>query len=89
MERMKIAPLAISLGAVWALGVLFLGWAAALGWGAALVNVLGSLYLGYNASFVGGIIGGVWAFVDGAIAGALIAAIYNLAARPGTKAGAA
>jgi len=84
MERLRIIPLAVAVGAVWALGVLLLGWAAAFGWGTALVDMLASLYLGYGASFVGGIIGALWAIVDGAIAGALIAAIYNLAARAGT-----
>jgi len=80
MEKLKIIPLAAATGAVWGGGVLLLGWAAAFGWGAMLVEALASLYIGYGASFLGGIIGGLWAFVDGAIAGALIAAIYNLAA---------
>ncbi|MDH3230496.1 MAG: bacteriophage holin [Alphaproteobacteria bacterium] len=80
MERLKIIPLAVAFGAVWALGVLFLAFAAAFGWGTALVELLASLYLGYEASFLGGVIGALWAFVDGAIAGALIALVYNLAA---------
>jgi len=81
MDKLRIIPLAVAFGAVWALGVLFLGWAAAFGWGTALVEMMGSLYLGYGASFLGGIVGALWAFVDGAIAGALIAVIYNVAAR--------
>lgn len=89
MERLKIIPLAVSCGAVWSLGVLFLGIAAAFGWGAGLVEPLGSLYLGYGPGFLPAVTGALWALVDGAIAGALIAAIYNLAARSGTKAGAA
>ena len=45
------------------------------------VALMGSLYVGYDASFLGGIVGALWAFVDGAIAGALIALIYNAVAR--------
>jgi hypothetical protein len=46
-----------------------------------LVTVLSSLYIGYSPTFLGGIIGGIWAFVDGAIAGAIIAWVYNLVAK--------
>jgi hypothetical protein len=81
MEKLRIIPLAVAFGAVWAFGMLFLAWAAAFGWGTALVELMGSLYIGYGASFLGGIIGALWAFVDGAIAGALIALIYNVVAR--------
>jgi len=88
MERLKIMPLAVACGAVWSLGVLFLGIAAAFGWGTGLVEPLASLYLGYGAGFLPAVIGAVWAFVDGAIAGALVAAIYNLVAGA-TRTGAA
>lgn len=86
MEKLKIIPLAVAFGAVWALGMLFLGWAATFGWGTALVELMASLYVGYEASFLGGIVGALWAFVDGAIAGALIAVVYNVVARVGKAA---
>ena len=81
MEKLRIIPLAVAFGAVWALGMLVLALAAAFGWGTALVALMGSLYVGYDASFLGGIVGALWAFVDGANAGALIALIYNAVAR--------
>lgn len=81
MEKLRIIPLAVALGAVWALGILFVAWAAAFGWGTALVELMASLYIGYGPGFLGGIVGALWAFVDGAIAGALIAVIYNAVAR--------
>jgi len=84
MQKLRIIPLAIACGAVWALGVLFLGIAASFGWGTALVEALGSLYLGYGPGVLPAIIGALWAIVDGAIAGALVAAIYNVAARSAT-----
>jgi hypothetical protein len=80
MQKLQIFPLAVALGVTWALGILLLGWAGGLGWGTELVNVMSSLYIGYGPSFVGGIIGGIWALVDGAIGGAVIALIYNAAA---------
>ena len=55
-----------------------LGLAATLfEWGILVVKVLSTLYIGYMPSFVGSIAGAVWAFVDGFIAGALMAWLYN------------
>ena len=51
------------------------------GWGAPVVTVLGSFYIGYGASIVGAIIGAVWAVVDGFVAGVVIAWIYNMVAK--------
>ncbi len=81
MEKLRIVPLAVALGAVWALGVLFVGWVSSFGWGVNFVDVMSSMYIGYKPSFLGGIIGAIWAFVDGAICGAIIAVVYNAFAR--------
>ena len=78
MDKMCIRSLTFSLAITWAIGVLFLGWVAIGGWGSYLVDVLGSFYIGYEASFFGAIIGAIWAFVDAAIAGFLIALFYNI-----------
>jgi membrane associated rhomboid family serine protease len=45
--------------------------------GLQLAAALSSLYIGYGPTFVGAIAGAVWAFVDGLIAGVLIAWFYN------------
>jgi hypothetical protein len=81
MDKLRIVPLAVALGAVWALGVLFVGWVSSFGWGVNFVDVMSSMYIGYKPSFLGGIIGAIWAFVDGAIGGAIIAVVYNAFAR--------
>lgn len=47
------------------------------GWGSGFVEVMSSMYIGYEASLVGGLIGAAWGFVDGAIAGLLISLLYN------------
>lgn len=81
MEKCNIKALAVAIGALWALYVLGLGWMAAFGWGREMVTVIASLYIGYSATFFGAIIGGIWAFIDGAIAGAIIALVYNKVAK--------
>ena len=40
-------------------------------------TIIGSIYLGYTVTPLGSIIGLVWAFVDGLIAGAIFAWLYN------------
>jgi hypothetical protein len=72
--RINIRAFALSAGIVWGIGVMCLGWIAALGWGKSLVHVLAGLYLGFAASFFGGVIGGIEAFFDGLIGAALLAA---------------
>ena len=78
MEK-KLDPwaLAASLGVVCVIFVVFIGVAAMFGWGEELVPLVSSIYIGFDSTGVGVLIGAVWAFVDGVIGGALIAALYN------------
>ncbi len=78
MNKFQPLALGMAIGILWAVSVFLLGLFAMFGWGGALVETLGSLYLGYGASIVGAIIGVIWAFVDGFVAGVVIAWIYNL-----------
>ncbi len=79
--KLDVKAFTLAGGITWGLFVLFLGWAGALGWGAALADGLGTLYIGYGATFVGGIIGLVWGFVDGAIGGLIFALLHNALAK--------
>lgn len=81
MNKCQPLALGIAIGVLWAAYVFFAGIAAMFGWGNAMVETLGSFYIGYAASFVGAVIGAVWAFVDGFIAGVVIAWIYNVVAK--------
>lgn len=81
MNKIQPVALGIAIGVLWAIYVFFIGIAAMFGWGIALVEVLASLYFGYEASVLGAVIGGIWAFVDGFIAGVVIAWIYNRLAK--------
>jgi hypothetical protein len=81
MNKCQPLALGIAIGVLWAFYVFFAGIFAMFDWGVALVAALGSFYIGYGASIVGAIIGAVWAFVDGFVAGVVIAWIYNMVAK--------
>ncbi len=78
MEKLNVKKFAVALGTSFAIGTLLLGWAAMSGWGTGMVDVMSSIYIGYGPSFVGAIIGAIWAFFDGAIGGAIVAWVYNI-----------
>ncbi|NOZ64445.1 MAG: membrane-associated protein [Caldiserica bacterium] len=81
MERLSVKGLAVGLGVSWAICMLFVGWASIFGWGTKFVEVMSSVYVGFNPTFLGGIIGAVWGFIDGAIGGLIIAVVYNAVTR--------
>jgi len=77
MNKLSPNALGIAIGVLWAAYVLFCGITAMFGWGISLVDAISSLYVGYGPSILGAIIGVVWGFVDGYIAGVVIAWLYN------------
>lgn len=79
-HKAKACCLGFAVGIVWAIGVLGLGLAAMGmdGYGLPVVNLLGSIYKGYDASWAGAFIGAGWALVDGFITGVLIGWLYNM-----------
>jgi len=81
MKRLDIKGLALGMGISWAACMLFVGWVSAFGWGVKFVEMMSSAYIGFAPTFLGGIIGAVWGFIDGAIGGAIIAFVYNIAAK--------
>lgn len=46
-------------------------------WGGEMIRVLGTFYLGYAPTPLGSAAGALWALIDGAIGGYLIAVLYN------------
>ncbi len=78
MGKLSVMGLAVSLGVTWAFFVLCIGWCAAFGWGTGVVETMSTLYIGYAPTWLGGLIGALWGFFDGAVAGIIIALIYNL-----------
>ncbi|NOZ43579.1 MAG: hypothetical protein GXP45_00110 [bacterium] len=52
-----------------------------LGRGTGAVQGLATMYIGFDSSRLGGLIGGARGFVDGGIGGLLIAIVYNRIAK--------
>ena len=50
-------------------------------WGGALEEVMSTLYIGYKATILGSVIGGVWGFFDAGIGGLVVAWLYNKLAK--------
>jgi len=69
--------LALGVGIYWGLSMVVAGWASMFDWGNGFVSVMSSLYIGYEPSFIGAVIGGIWGFFDGFIAGGVVAFFYN------------
>ncbi|OGN61670.1 MAG: hypothetical protein A3F40_03810 [Chlamydiae bacterium RIFCSPHIGHO2_12_FULL_27_8] len=75
--KLSVKSFSLSFGIAFGIYMLFLGWVSAFGWGIRDVTIISNLYIGYGPTFIGGIIGAIWGFVDGAICGYLISTFYN------------
>ena len=80
--KLDVKAMAITIGLVWGILVMFAVGVANLIWpnyGQAFLDVMASIYSGYKAtpSFGQILIGTTYGLVDGAIAGAIFAWIYN------------
>ena len=78
VQKLSVFAFALSLGIVWSACTLLAGWFASLGWGAAYVHILSSIYIGYGPSFFGSVIGAIWAFFDALVGGLVFAYLYNI-----------
>lgn len=78
MAKLDVKALGLTLGIVWGGCMLLLGLSTTFwGWGSGVVNAFSSLYIGYEATVFGSLIGGVWGFFDAGIGGVIIAWLYN------------
>jgi hypothetical protein len=77
--RLKAPALAISLGVVSGVSLMFVAWAV-LWWGVGtpLIQQWSGFYPGFDATIKGGLIGLAWGFLHGFVVGLVIAWIYNL-----------
>lgn len=81
MANCKLSSLALglSLGVVWGASVFVMGVVALIfTYGAPFVAAVGTLYVGYEPSWMGSVIGGIIGFVDAFIFGIVIAWLYNV-----------
>ena len=76
--QLGIISFGLAVGITAGIFAFVIGMSAGLfGWGWTFVEVMSSLLIGYMPTIVGSITGAVWAFVDGFIAGVIIAFLYN------------
>jgi hypothetical protein len=81
MTKCKLSPCAfgLSLGVVWGLSTFIMGLVAHyLSFGTEFVGSMSMIYVGYEPSIIGAVIGGLYGFVDAFIGGAVIAWLYNV-----------
>ena len=81
--RLDPKALAIALGLAWGGAVCLVGIAHVLwpGYGGAFLEVVASIYPGYHVGGFGeAIVGTLYALLDGAAGGAVVAWLYNMAA---------
>ncbi len=79
--KLNIRAFALAFAIWWGVGIFLLTW-----WIIAFCGATGEptflarIYIGYEISPIGSVIGLVWGFVDALIAGAIFAWLYNLIA---------
>ena len=85
--KFSIKGLALASGILWGLAMLGMGLANLIwgGYGQQFLQTMSSVYLGYHAtrSIAEVIVGTLYGAVDGLIAGAVFAWLYNQFAKPG------
>jgi hypothetical protein len=76
--KLHVTAFAVTCGLLWGLG-LFLGtlWIVVVGGATGEATLIGRVYLGYNISPLGAVIGLLWGLVDGFVGGAVFALLYN------------
>ena len=84
--RLNVAALTLAVGLIWGGAILVVALANQIwpSYGRAFLDLVASIYPGYHRNpGVGSVVeGALYAFVDGAIAGAVLGWLYNLLARP-------
>jgi len=76
--KLNVKALALACGILWGAAVFLAAWWIMLtGDTMGAPTLLERIYLGYAFTPLGSVIGLVWGFVDGLIAGAIFAWLYN------------
>ena len=77
MQKLNIKAAGLALGILWGASIFLLGIFSMFDYGRILVDLIAEYYIGYGASFLGSIIGGVWGFIDAFVGGVVLAWLYN------------
>ncbi|HEX9665194.1 MAG TPA: bacteriophage holin [Thermodesulfobacteriota bacterium] len=85
--KLNTRAFALTCGIIWGLGLFVLTWwMIAFGGATGEKTMIGKIYIGYNISAAGSLIGLIWGFVDALIGGAIFAWLYNLIAAGNSRA---
>lgn len=79
--KSKFSPVSLGLafGVTEGLFMMIFGWVAGIwGYGLPWVDFISKVYIGYNPTFLGGIVGGLWGLLDGFVFGIVAGWFYNL-----------
>ena len=77
--KLSVKALSLTFGILWGLSVFIMTWWILIFEGSYTESTfIGLIYRGYSVTATGSFIGLAWGLVDGAIAGALVAWVYNL-----------
>ena len=78
MNALDVRAWSLGFGCGWGAGVFTIGiMSRLLHLKPKSVALLGKVYIGFNSTLLGSLIGAIWGFLDGAITGMLIAWLYN------------
>ena len=75
--KLHAVGLGLALGIVSAVFIFITGLFAIQGYAVEYVNMMGKIYVGYGPTFLGALLGAIWAFINGFVMGVIVAAIYN------------
>jgi len=76
--KLNVKAFSLTCGILWALTILLITyWIVISGSGGKTLSLISKFYFGYSVSWLGGIIGALWGFVDGFISGAVFSWLYN------------
>ena len=76
--KLNIKAFGLTCGILWGLAVLLSTyWIIIIGSPGSTLALIQKFYFGYSVSWLGGIVGLIWGFVDGFICGAIFAWLYN------------
>ena len=76
--KLNVKAFAYTCAIIWGLGLFLITWWFMIFEGASgETTLIGRVYVGYNISPLGSLIGLVWASIDGLILGAIFAWLYN------------
>ncbi len=79
VTKLNSCGLGVGCGITWGLATFLLGLVNIyVDWGRELLDVLSSLYIGFDYTLIGAFIGLFWGLVEGFIFGSLTACFYNL-----------